>query len=71
MKKNQEFAKIEEDSNARVADEIKNKEALMDNLKQEEHIDETTENFENIDNDNLLMDEMEKKRREEEQFRLH
>jgi predicted nuclease with TOPRIM domain len=71
MKKNQEFAKIEEDSNARVADEIKNKEALMDNLKQEEHIDESTENFENIDNDNLLMDEMEKKRREEEQFRLH
>ena len=42
MKKNQEFAKIEEESNARVADEMKNKEQLMENLKQEDNVDETT-----------------------------
>lgn len=70
MKKNQEFQALDEKFNKEAAEDLKNQELLMENLRQEDQ-DEDALGIQDIENNGQLMDVMEGKRREEEQFRLH
>ena len=72
LKKNEEFAKIEEQSKERIAQDQKAKDMLMENLRQEESQDTVDYGINTeAEQNTALMKEMEDKRRDEEQQRQH
>lgn len=64
--KNEKFDQIEQNAQTRVAEDQKSKELLMENLKQEENEASINGINNQIDQNSVLMEEMEKKRRDEE-----
>lgn len=68
-RKENEFQSLDEKYKQIGEQDTKNKELLMENLRQEENEDAL--GLQDVENNGQLMDEMEAKRRDEEQFRLH
>ena len=70
LKRQQKVEEIESKANEEVADELMNKAKILENLKSTEEEEQLVLKLENeIHMDGMLIDEMEKKRRDEEAFK--